>query len=685
MFINTESRTLERKPLDLSQYEVLGKQDRPGQVRLVGTEVQPMRGENFVTAQPTPAVQPPGQPPAQATPATPTQAPQAETHPAGAQMDNYAAQYPGVPAEVFRFVKTPEEARVVAQAWAAPLQAAQPLMDYQQAGYPDERSYLEARLAKANAKPAPQGTWNVEGPGGMQIARPQAPAPGTAIMTDAAGNQVQPADRWMPEAAPSDVATNSAGAKAWQDKVAFERKTATNARFKAAGQTVPYPEVEPVAPAPMELPTSVLSNDIEPGVGEAAQKAPIIRGLETRLATHVKNYEKASPKGKQQIGQQIQKLQQDATERVSMVRQAYLAKVHEKQMKDAATDAEHKQKIEDAKALTDARARKDANAGTGKKMAADAWNAFNEKDYERAVTIAQKALTELAEDLTPGTTASLNNIGTKVRAVQIADAKAKNAAMKAEASKLVAAKQTEIGVQLRKVSELREESATSKETVEAEKALKTMLDELVGLRNAEADAYATVPKVADPIVAKPVAADVVTPNLAPPQGQAAPSARPAQAPWGLRRDGTPKGNGFFGPLTMNDGSGKMATELSIGVDFDGHETEIPTLVPTLSNEERQYLLAGNDPRRNPAIMRKAVDHARQRMSSGRSPFAAASDIAAQPSQGTQAQPAQAPQPTAPAKPTPQVKLPVVNTDADWNALPSGTEFVDGQGRKWRKN
>jgi hypothetical protein len=89
--------------------------------------------------------------------------------------------------------------------------------------------------------------------------------------------------------------------------------------------------------------------------------------------------------------------------------------------------------------------------------------------------------------------------------------------------------------------------------------------------------------------------------------------------WGARADGTEKGDGFFGPLQMTDGSGSVATEISVGVNIDGREMEIPTLVPTLTPAEKDHLLSGNAPTQE--IVRKAVDHARERISVGKSPFA----------------------------------------------------------------
>lgn len=91
-----------------------------------------------------------------------------------------------------------------------------------------------------------------------------------------------------------------------------------------------------------------------------------------------------------------------------------------------------------------------------------------------------------------------------------------------------------------------------------------------------------------------------------------------QGNYGLRNDGTKKGNGFFGELPMQDGSGKVATELSIGVNLDGQEIEIPSLVPSLSEDEKQYLLKGGKPTK--VIVDKAVKSARERMKQGENPF-----------------------------------------------------------------
>lgn len=87
--------------------------------------------------------------------------------------------------------------------------------------------------------------------------------------------------------------------------------------------------------------------------------------------------------------------------------------------------------------------------------------------------------------------------------------------------------------------------------------------------------------------------------------------------YGNRADGTPKGRGFLGELKRPDGN--VSTEISVGVQINGKETDIPTLVPTLTKDEIQSLLNGDKP--SDAIVQKAVDHAKMRISQGKSVFA----------------------------------------------------------------
>ena len=91
--------------------------------------------------------------------------------------------------------------------------------------------------------------------------------------------------------------------------------------------------------------------------------------------------------------------------------------------------------------------------------------------------------------------------------------------------------------------------------------------------------------------------------------------------YGKRVDGTQKGGGYFGEVKTPDG--KVATELSIGVKIDGKETEIPSLVPSLTDAEVQHLVSGKKPTK--AIVEKARKHAEERMANGQSIFATQED------------------------------------------------------------
>lgn len=91
--------------------------------------------------------------------------------------------------------------------------------------------------------------------------------------------------------------------------------------------------------------------------------------------------------------------------------------------------------------------------------------------------------------------------------------------------------------------------------------------------------------------------------------------------WEKRADGTEKGDGYFGVLTRPDG--RVSSELSIGVNLDGKDTEIPSLVPTLSRSEVLSLLA-LDPEKDQtpqSIIDKAVAFARTRKQQGLPYFA----------------------------------------------------------------
>lgn len=106
-------------------------------------------------------------------------------------------------------------------------------------------------------------------------------------------------------------------------------------------------------------------------------------------------------------------------------------------------------------------------------------------------------------------------------------------------------------------------------------------------------------------------------------------------PKDVRRDGNMKGLGFLGPLKRPDGG--ISSELSIGVNIGGKEMEIPSVVPTLAKYEVNYLLNtpedklfDADPKIWKSIQQKAVQHAIDRIKSGRSVWAEEGESPASP-------------------------------------------------------
>jgi soluble lytic murein transglycosylase len=90
--------------------------------------------------------------------------------------------------------------------------------------------------------------------------------------------------------------------------------------------------------------------------------------------------------------------------------------------------------------------------------------------------------------------------------------------------------------------------------------------------------------------------------------------------YGMRPDGTPKGSGYLGELKRPDGG--VMTEYSIGVTIKGKDMDVPTIVPTLSEDEKKVLLSSQPGDKIPdSIVQKAVDHANSRLSQGKSVWA----------------------------------------------------------------
>lgn len=121
--------------------------------------------------------------------------------------------------------------------------------------------------------------------------------------------------------------------------------------------------------------------------------------------------------------------------------------------------------------------------------------------------------------------------------------------------------------------------------------------------------------------------------------------------FGLRPDGTLKGNGFLGVLNLKGGG--VATEYSVGVRLqanNGKETDIPSLVPTLTQKEINLMVNDIIPNHKDVpekILQKAVDHANKRVKAGKSPFSE--------------------------------DVPTIATQKEYDALPSGTTYRDANG------
>jgi hypothetical protein len=179
---------------------------------------------------------------------------------------------------------------------------------------------------------------------------------------------------------------------------------------------------------------------------------------------------------------------------------------------------------------------------------------------------------------------------------------------------------------------------------------------------------------APPVVAP--LADGALPTLPPrPSGGRAAPATPTPAPYGLREDGTPKGDGFLGLLKRKDGG--VSSEISISVGIDGKEVEIPTMVPTLSKSEVDWLLSNDikNPQNIPApIKDKAIAFARQRIKDGLSPFA-----------GPDESPQAAPAAPAAREPGSQYVIPPPPGPAELLKGMKPSKYTLTDGSRWRVN
>ena len=99
---------------------------------------------------------------------------------------------------------------------------------------------------------------------------------------------------------------------------------------------------------------------------------------------------------------------------------------------------------------------------------------------------------------------------------------------------------------------------------------------------------------------------------------------PGLMKYGNRVDGTPKGDGFFGALPMQDGSNRVATELSMSFDYGNGDVLVPLFNPLLTHAEQLHLLQGKPPTED--IINKAGQWGAKRLQQGRSPFAEETEI-----------------------------------------------------------
>jgi hypothetical protein len=88
-----------------------------------------------------------------------------------------------------------------------------------------------------------------------------------------------------------------------------------------------------------------------------------------------------------------------------------------------------------------------------------------------------------------------------------------------------------------------------------------------------------------------------------------------------RPDGTSKGSGWLGPHKTESGSD--VTEYSIGLNINGKEMDIPTMVPGLNDDEIKQVLTAAEYEMfpNDKIVAKAVAHARKMLAEGKGVFA----------------------------------------------------------------
>lgn len=94
--------------------------------------------------------------------------------------------------------------------------------------------------------------------------------------------------------------------------------------------------------------------------------------------------------------------------------------------------------------------------------------------------------------------------------------------------------------------------------------------------------------------------------------------------YGERPDGSAKGKGYFGELVNK--AGDVVTELTVGVNIDGQEVDIPLVHPFMSGEDINKILElGADEPIPKALVQGAVDFAIYRKQQGLPMYATAEE------------------------------------------------------------
>lgn len=105
--------------------------------------------------------------------------------------------------------------------------------------------------------------------------------------------------------------------------------------------------------------------------------------------------------------------------------------------------------------------------------------------------------------------------------------------------------------------------------------------------------------------------------------QAAIEKRLSPPDYGNRADGTKKGKGWLGKIDL--GNGRVATEFttqSDAVKVNGERIHFPTLTPNLTPDEVEVMkkVIATEGEIPESIMQKAIQHAKKRISEGKSVF-----------------------------------------------------------------